>query len=164
MFESGASAHAAARRLPDAVPAARVWLLGPKASLEQLERLPTDEGEQPGMGAAVGGVVGAASAMSVATLVLPPAGVIAVLGLAGSALLGAAAGMKAGDRLEDVLGQGVPRDELRFYEDELRRGHSLVVAVVDDEAQADVVREVLRADGSARIDPAREDWSVGIRD
>jgi len=162
VFDAGGDAYRAARQVQSAVPEAHVSLLTPQATLADLERLPTDEGEQPGTGAAVGGVVGGAVGMAAATLLLPAAGPIALIGLAGGAIAGVASGMKVGDKLEDVLSHGVPRDELVYYEDELRRGRSIAVAVIEDDDQAARARDAMASTGTARIDPARHNLSVGL--
>ncbi len=146
-----------------AVPAVRVRLVSPSASDDEIDTLPTDEGEQPGMGAAVGGVVGGAVGAALASLLAPPVGATAVVGIAGGALLGVGSGALAGEALEATLSLGVPRDELLVYQEAVRRGRSLVVVVSETVEEADAVRETLAAAGAQSVDAAREDWSVGLR-
>src|SRR5262249_36127910 len=68
-----------------------------------------------------------------------------------------------GDALEEALSAGVTRDELVLYQEALKQGRSLVVAVVDEATQADTARDDMRAAGAESVDAAREDWSVGLK-
>ncbi|HYY93561.1 MAG TPA: hypothetical protein VE713_03515, partial [Pyrinomonadaceae bacterium] len=77
---------------------------------------------------------------------------------------GAAAGAAAGGALEESMARGLPHDELFVYEDALRRGRSVVIAVADDEEQANVARGVLTQAGAESVDAAREKWWLGLRD
>jgi len=126
--------------------------------------VPADDGESPGMGAAVGGVIGGAVGLSAAAIVLPGVGPLVLAGLLAAGLAGTAGGAVLGDSLEDVLSGGVPHDELRVYEDALRRGRSVVVALIDGDPEADRMRDVLRAAGAETVDAARRNWSTGLRD
>jgi outer membrane lipoprotein SlyB len=150
-------------------------LLAPGAAGDKLDEIPTTETEQPGMGSAMGGVVGgalgAAGGMGVgaaiATLLVPGAGAVFAIGVAGAALLGAGGavgGAAAGEALEDSMARGLPIDELFVYEDALRQGRSVVIAFAADGAQADKARAILFATGAESVDAARENWWVGIRD
>jgi hypothetical protein len=143
--------------------------LTPGAAAEKIDRIPTDEGEQPGMGAALGGVVGGAVGLVtgaiLSNVVLPGVGPVLVLTLsAGSGVGGAALGAVGGSAAERALSNGLPRDELFFYEDALRRQHSLVVALADSDQAADDARVVLDRNGAESIDAARERWWIGVRD
>lgn len=150
-------------------------LLVPEAAPRKLEEVPTTETEQPGMGSAIGGVVGgalgAAGGMgigaAVATLLVPGAGAVLAMGVAGAALLGAGGavgGAAAGEALEDSMARGLPVDELFVYEDALRQGRSVVIAFATDGTQAGKARAILFAAGAESVDAAREDWWVGLRD
>ena len=147
-----------------AVPSARLRILTPGAGTDEIDTLPVDDAEQPGMGAAVGGVVGSAVGAAAASLVTPPSGLAAVAGIAGGALLGLGSGAVAGDAFEEALSAGVPRDEIVVYQEALRRGRSLVVAVVEDAAQVDAARDAMATAGAESVDAAREDWRIGLRD
>jgi hypothetical protein len=164
IFDSIQDARRGGQEVFRLVPTARVRLVAPSASNDEIDTLPTDEGEQPGMGAAVGGVVGGAVGAALVTLLVPPVGAAALAGIAGGALLGAGGGAVAGDALEDSLSFGVPRDELLVYQEALRRGRALVVAVAETTEEADAVREALVATGAQSVDKAREDWAVGLRE
>ncbi len=58
---------------------------------------------------------------------------------------------------------GLPRDELFLYEDALRQGHTVVIALVEDDALAEAARAPLAAGGAETIDAARERWWLGLR-
>ena len=151
-------------------------LLSPGATEPQGEPdVPTSDTEQPGMGNALGGLVGgamgAAGGMTLgaaaASLLVPGVGPIMAAGIVGAALFGAggaAAGMAAGGALEDTIAHGLPHDELFVYEDALRQGRTVVIAQVEDDDQAEGARAALDAAGAESVDAARESWWVGLRD
>ncbi|HEX8458002.1 MAG TPA: hypothetical protein VF656_11950 [Pyrinomonadaceae bacterium] len=151
-------------------------LLSPGASDAPVDGdVPTSDTEQPGMGNALGGLVGgtmgAASGMTLgaaaASLLVPGVGPVMAAGIIGAALFGAggaAAGMAAGGALEDTLAHGLPHDELFIYEDALRQGRTVVIAQVEDDEQAKAARRALDAAGAESVDAARESWWVGLRD
>jgi hypothetical protein len=153
----------------------RINVLTPERSTKNIEDVPTTEGEQPGMGSAVGGVVGgalgAASGMSLgaaaASLFIPGVGPVIAMGVLGAALLGAGGavgGAAVGDALEGSMAQGIPRDEIFFYEDALRRGRTVIVVGAENDAQYDMTRKVMERAGAESIDAARDDWWFGLRD
>jgi hypothetical protein len=167
VFVSRAAAERAVAALPGlGIPRDRITLLMPGADAR---RVPTDEGEAPGMGAALGAVVGGASGATIGipvgamlTLLVPGVGPVIASGLIGAALLGAG-GAVVGAKLEESLTNGLPHDELFIYEDALRRGHSVVVALVEDADHAEAARQLLGAAGAESIDAARESWWLGLR-
>jgi len=152
-----------------------VNFIAPGASEKELEAVPTTDAEQPGVGKALGGLVGgalgAAGGMqlgtAVASLVIPGVGPIVAIGAAAAALLGvggAIGGAAAGGSLENAVSQGLPKDELFIYEDALRKGRTVVIALAEDGEQADAAREILIQAGAESLDAARENWWVGLRD
>ena len=163
--------HADAERAVSAleslgIPRDRITLLTPGADPP---RIPTDDGEQPGMGTALGAVVGGATGASVGlplgamiTLLIPGVGPVIASTVLGAALFGAG-GAAVGAALEESLTRGLPRDELFVYESALRHGHSVVVALVDDVPRAETARDLLTAAGAETIDAARERWWLGLR-
>jgi hypothetical protein len=135
-----------------------ISFLSGEAGTAQVENLPTTDAERDGMGeavgAVVGGAVGAGAGLSlgsaVASLFVPGVGPIFAIGLGAAALLGlggAAAGAKAGDASEHTLDTGVPRDDVSFYRELLKRGRSIVIAEVDIEDQASAAREIFERRG-----------------
>jgi hypothetical protein len=176
IFNSSADAEHAVEALHMAgVGDDRVSLLTPGTSESQLDDVPTTETEQPGMGKAVGGMVGGALGVAgglqlgaaAASLLIPGVGPVLAAGLVGAALLGAggaATGMAAGGALEDSMAEGLPHDELFVYEDALRRGRSVVLVVADDEVSEGVARDLFKEVGAESVDAARDAWWVGLRD
>jgi hypothetical protein len=144
-------------------------LLTPDGAPAKIQQVPTDEGEQPGMGSTIGGVVGGAVGLAtgafLANVILPGVGPVLTLSLsAGSGLGGAALGALGGSAAERALSNGLPKDELFFYEDALRRRCSLVMAMAESEDAANRARSVFERDGADSIDAAREKWWIGLRD
>ena len=176
ILNSRADAELTVERLrKTGIPIENISLLTPGSSGDGLSEVPTTETEQPGMGAAMGGVVGGALGaaggmglgLAIASLLVPGVGTVLALGLGGAALLGAGGaigGATAGEALEDEMARGLPIDEVFVYEDALRRGRSVVIAFAEDNDQANRAREVLLASGAESVDAARENWWVGIRD
>jgi hypothetical protein len=154
---------------------ARIELLLPGKDPLEHPDLPTEEAESPGVGQALGGVVGAAAGASAgfglgavtASLLVPGLGVVTAIGLAAAAMLavvGAAGGAAAGGALEKESREGVPRDEIHLYEDALARGKGVLFAIVETEEEENEARRLLEAAGAESLDAARQDWMVGIRD
>jgi hypothetical protein len=155
--------------LASEIPAKNLTTLAPQASLQQVGSVPTTAGEQPGMGAALGGVAGSAVGLAGGvigtSLLLPGVGPIIALGAALlSGLTGAAAGAAAGDALETSLVAGLPPDEVFIYEDALRHKRSVVIALAEDASQEDMIRQLLTQNGAESLDAAREQWWLGLRD
>ena len=151
-------------------------LLAPGMSDNQVEAsVPTSDTEQPGMGNALGGLVGgamgAAGGMTLgaaaASLLVPGVGPIMAAGIIGAALFGAGGavtGMAAGGALEGNIADGLPHDELFIYEDALRQGRTVVIAGLEDDGQLYAAQSALDDAGAESVDAARESWWVGLRD
>jgi hypothetical protein len=168
IFSSREAALRAAEALQEAGLAAdAINVISPDGARRDLEAVPVDTGERPGIGATLGGVVGAVSGaqlgMVAATFFVPGVGPVIASGLAAAALLGIG-GAAVGDALETTLTEGVPKDDLFVYEDALRRGRSVLIALVDEEAKAETARQVLVDTGADSVDAARERWWVGVRE
>lgn len=146
------------------VPQARIRILTPRESERAVAQMPTDDAEQPGMGSAIGAVAGGAAGAAVASLLVPPAGAIAILGLAAGALFGGLGGMATGQKMEEAGSYGLSRDELLVYADVLHSGRSVLIAWVESDDDVESVRTAMAEGGVDSIDAAREDWWVGIRD
>ena len=154
------------------IPADKVTLLTP-GSVDQVNRemqsIPTDSTEQPGMGKAVGALLGGSVGFTGGSLLMalvPGLGPITALGFLGAAVLGAAGatiGATAGDKAETSSALGLPEDEIFVYEDALRKGRSVVIALAEDEKAGTVVRELLENSGAETVDAAREQWWIGLR-
>jgi len=153
----------------------QINVLAPGSSAAEIDHIASTDGEQPGMGKAIGGVVGAAVGtaagaplgMTLAAAVIPGVGSAIALGWAASALLGiggAVGGAAAGGSLENVLTEGLPKDEVFVYEDALRQGRTVMVALAKDDDQAEYSRQILQRNGAESVDAARDQWWVGLRD
>lgn len=147
----------------------RLLLLTPDTAEAKVDEVPTDEGEQPGMGATIGGVVGGAMGLAtgaaLSNLVLPGVGPILTLSLSATGGLGGAIlGATGGSITERALSNGLPRDEMFFYEDALRCGRSVVIANAESENGVDAARSIMDRNHAESVDAARERWWIGIRD
>ena len=169
IFSSKTDAESAISKLQSqGIPSDKLTMLTPGDGHARPADVPTDAAEQPGIGKAIGAVVGAATGISGAALiaVVPGVGPVTAIGLLGAALLtaaGAGVGAVAGETLDNFLSKGVPEDELFVYEDALRKGHSLVVALSEDGDSASAIRESLTSSGAEAVDAAREQWWIGLR-
>ena len=97
---------------------------------------------------------------------VPGLGPVTALGLLGAAILGAAGaaiGATAGSKAEESTYEGLPEDEIFVYEDALRKGRSVVVAMTDDRHSAPELRDLLGKAGAESVDAAREQWWMGLR-
>ena len=109
-------------------------------------------------GATLGGILG----MGASTFLIPGLGPVAGLGLIAGAVAGTALGAMAGravDRKTDV-----PREDLFFYEDAMRRGHTILIVDahhVDEETR---VRNILEHAGGRSIESLRREWWLSLRD
>ena len=148
----------------------RITLLTPGSRDTDLQTVPAVSTEQPGMGKAIGALVGGAAGLSAGPLVvaalIPGVGPITAIGLLAGAFAGAAGagvGAVAGGKAENFMTDGLPEDELFVYEDALRQGRSVVIVMADDETEAGRYRGLLKAQGAEEVDAAREQWWVGLR-
>jgi len=173
IFATREAAQQAYKKLQQCgTPADKLTLLTPGSADQigkEVQSVPTDASEQPGMGNAIGALVGGGVGITGGALLMalvPGVGPITGLGLLGAAILGAAGatvGATAGGKVEKSSYEGLPEDEIFLYEDALRRGRSVVIALADDENTASRVREVLKSEGAESIDAAREEWWTGLR-
>lgn len=169
VFKSRSDAERGVAKLREiGIPPAEINVLTPQASEKELAAIPTSQGEQPGMvktlGAVTGGALGAGIGEMVATMILPGAGLVLALGLAGGALLGAIGGGAVGGEAEKTMFASLPEEEFFVYEDALRRGRSLVLASLKDEKLVEAARGAFDAAAAESVDRAREMWWIGLRD
>jgi len=154
------------------IPANRITLLTP-GSVDQVDKevqsVPVDSSEQPGMGEAIGALMGGGLGITGGSLLIalvPGLGPVTALGLLGAAILGAAGatvGATIGGTVEESMSRGLPEDEIFVYEDALRKGRSVVIGLAENEESAARIRELLKAEGAESIDAAREQWWIGLR-
>jgi hypothetical protein len=171
IFSSPAAADRAVKDLVNAgVPPAKVRKLTPGSPEREIHSaIPTADTEQPGMGkavgAVVGGVVGLMAALGVSAVLYGGMGALGrttwiIAALCG--ILGAAIGAFAGGALEERLSTGLPKDEIYFYEEALRRGRSVVFAFASGGRQEETARRVLDRAGANSLDAGDESWRVGL--
>jgi hypothetical protein len=170
VFSSQDQAEQAVRKLQlSGLQSDRITLLAPgEKGSRKLDSVPVDTTEQPGMGTAMGAVVGGAAGLSAGLVlaVVPGVGTVAALGLLGAALLsaaGASLGAIAGGSAENLMSEGLPEDEIFVYEDALRKGRSVVIALAEDATSAAALRGLLESAGAEAVDAAREQWWIGLR-
>jgi hypothetical protein len=174
VFSSYQGARAAAHALRQAgFSQNQINLLCPDSTEEQIHSIPTSDTEQSGMGGAIGGMLGGALGVAgglelgvAVSALIPGIGPVLAFGLAGAALLGAggvAGGAVLGEKAESHV-EGIPADEIFFYEDALRRGRSVVLALAEDDSEAQRARKVFEDAGAESLDVARKDWWLGLRD
>ncbi len=177
VFVARADAERAARKLRSiGLTDEKITLLTPGTIAEvsrEVKSVATDETEQPGMAKAMGGVLGAAAGMaggfglgSLVSAFIPGVGPVVALGFWGAAILGlacAGAGVAAGAAVDDAASEGLPADELFVYEDALRRGRTVLIALCNDEVTAASAHELLKAGGAETVDAARNEWWIGLR-
>ncbi|HKF41832.1 MAG TPA: hypothetical protein VKG01_01900 [Thermoanaerobaculia bacterium] len=172
IFRSASAAdRAAATLVREGIPPSRIRQLTPKSPEQQIHStIPTSETEQAGMGRALGAVVGGVLGAWLVLAVIAVGGkpTVSLTGTsyflaAAVAAAGAIAGAFAGGALEDRMSRGLPKDEIYFYEEALRRGRSVVFVFATNAKQEDRVRGALGTAGADSLDAGDESWKVGIR-
>jgi len=173
VFQGREDAERAVKEVRSAgVPAENVTILTPGTTDkidDELRSVPVDASEQSGMGKTFGAVLGGAAGLSGGSLLIalvPGVGPITAIGLLGAAVLGAAGatiGASAGGKLETSMSRGLPEDEIFVYEDALRHGRSVVIALSDSAGTTAMLRDILKAEGAETVDAARDQWWIGLR-
>jgi hypothetical protein len=173
VFQSRADAERALSQVyASGIPADRITLLTPGSAdkiAHEVQAVPVDTTEQPGMGKAIGALMGGGVGVTGGSLLIalvPGLGPVTALGLLGAAILGAAGatvGAITGEKVEESMSSGLPEDEIYIYEDALRKGRSVLVGLAENDAQAAQLRELFNAAGAESVDAAREQWWVGLR-
>jgi len=112
-------------------------------------------------GAVAGGILGAVSAG-----LIPGIGPILAGGILAGALKGAAAGAAVGGIAGALTKMGVPDEEARFYEDEFKRGRTLMTVKAADryDEAGDIIRRGRGYDYTTRREePSSADVDMGRR-
>jgi len=139
------------------------------SSEKELDRVPTMDTESDGMGKAMGAVLGGAVGASaglaggaaMASLLVPGVGHNLCAGggcCCGLGLGGAACGSEGWGCCRTCDGRCVPRDEVKFYHEVLRRGRSLVIANADGEELAERAQTVFKQQGGEDVETARKEF------
>jgi hypothetical protein len=94
------------------------------------------EGNQAGKGAAIGAAAGAGGgalwALGIAAGVLPAIGPVIAGGLLAAIAASAASGAAAGVIVGSLVGLGVSDEEAAYYDEEFRKGRTIVVVQTDE--------------------------------
>ena len=176
IFTSRADAERAAIPLREiGVTDEHLALLSPGTTDEEVEETVTRaETEHPGRGektsSAVGRGVGLAGGMMLGTAIssvaLPAVGTVFAAGLLGAALLGVggtAAGKAVGSAADEAITKASLHDEFHVYEEALRQGCTVLVAVAKDERQAGAAHERIADTGGFSSEATRESWWGRLR-
>ena len=101
-------------------------------------------GEGAAIGAAAGALGGAAVGAGILMGVIPVIGPALALGTLGTVLVNAAGGAALADIAGALVGWGIPEEDAKFYEQEVRNGRYLVTVEC---GTGDDARDVLRRQG-----------------
>jgi len=176
IFDSRADAGRAAERLHSAgIADEHLALLTPDVSDGEVEeKVLTVETAEPHAGEKVGGAVGRGLGIAggimiggvVGSFLVPGGGAILAAGALGAALLGVggrAAGRGAGHAVDEAVIKSRLRDELHIFEEALRSGRTVVVALAADGGRAEAARTELARAGALSLEEGRELWWEGLR-
>ena len=125
------------------------------------EEVDTDTDRQPGVvvgaevGIGLGGVLGFLA--GVGTLAIPGIGPLVAVGAWAVAAAGAATGGVLGGIIGALTDHGITDKDAHLYAEGLRRGGTLVSAVVTED-QVDQVTEIFKRHGGVDIDKRGESW------
>jgi stress response protein YsnF len=112
-----------------------------------------------GMGAAVGGVGGLIA--GIAGLAIPGLGPILAAGpiaaAIGGALGGAGLGAAAGGLIGALTDMGVPEEEARHYESQIREGKVLVAVRADNDEEAERAANIMEIEGAEDVEGRPEE-------
>ncbi|HEX7318228.1 MAG TPA: hypothetical protein VF297_30265 [Pyrinomonadaceae bacterium] len=176
IFESRADAERAAEQLRVAgIADEHLTLLAPDASEGEVEeKVLTVETTAPHAGEKVGSAVGRGLGIAggimiggaVGSFLVPGAGAVLAAGALGAALLGVggkAAGRAAGHAVDEAVIRSRLHDELHVFEEALRSGRTVVVALAADDERAAAARAELSRAGALSLEEARRIWWEGLR-
>jgi hypothetical protein len=104
-------------------------------------------------GAAVGGAVGGAAGLAIGltSLAIPGIGPLLAAGPLLTALAGAATGAGMGGLVGSFAGMGIPEQEAKEYEHEVRRGGFFVSVSTEDADEADRLCQLLSQHGARAV-------------
>ena len=112
-------------------------------------------GKGAGIGAAVGGVGGLIA--GIVGLGIPGIGPILAAGPIAAAIGGAGLGAAAGGLIGALTDMGVPEEEARHYEDQVREGKVLVAVRADDDDEAERASNIMEVQGAVDVEGRRDD-------
>ena len=153
----------------------RIVLLSPGIEDERVEEVVKEaesgtSGTAEKVGSALGRGIGIAGGIMlggvVGSVFVPGVGVVLASGVLAAALLGtggAALGAAAGSTVDDKFAENLRHDQLHLYEAALRQGRSVLIALPNDEGEAQAIFKVLEDAGAETLEDARETWWNELR-
>lgn len=150
-------------------------LLAPGTPDEEVEDTVTHaETEEKGTGKKVGGAVGRGLGIiggimvggAIGSAFVPGVGAVVAAGILAAAILGtmgARLGKAAGGEIDEAVVASIRHDEIHIYEEALRQGRSVLIAMVSHEGMAEATRKILLRTGAISLDEAHESWWSGLR-
>lgn len=110
------------------------------------------EGNKAGKGAATGAAVGAGGgalwALGIAAGLLPAIGPVVAGGILGAVVASAAGGAAAGGIAGALVGLGIDDEEAAYYDEEFRRGRTIVVVQPKDQEESARALDIMRRGNS----------------
>ena len=159
VFDNSSQAHAAVERMINAgIERDQISLVSPDAEPDRNRDETTEHtsgaGKGAGIGAALGGVGGLIA--GIAGLAIPGIGPIIAAGpiaaAIGGMLGGAGLGAAAGGLIGALTDMGVPEEDARHYEDQVRQGKSLVTVRAEDDNEADRASNIMQLQGAVDVE------------
>ncbi|MGH7490138.1 MAG: hypothetical protein ACREMY_31705, partial [bacterium] len=159
IFDNSPQAHAAVEQMVNAgIDREQISLVRRDADHEKIQDDTTKPaggvGKGAGVGAALGGVGGLIA--GIAGLAIPGIGRIQaarpIAAAIGGALAGAGLGAAAGGLIGALTDMGVPEDEAKHYEDQVRQGKVLVTVRADNDNEADRASNIMDVQGAVDVE------------
>lgn len=158
-----------------AIPDEHLVMLSPGAADEEVEEMmpkveTDDRGPGERIGSAAGRGIGIAGGImlggAIGSVFVPGVGAVLVAGVLAAALLGtggAAIGAAAGSSIDESIAKTLRQDEMHLYEASLRQGRTVLIALANNERQAQAAREAMVQSEAESLDQARENWWNELR-
>lgn len=125
-----------------------------EAADEETVRESTAEGVLAG--SAIGGLGGLL--LGLAAFAIPGVGPLLVAGPLWTATLGAGVGGLGGGLLGALVKAGVPQEEAFYYEEGIRRGHTLLAVTVSGAGEAEIARTLMQEHNPLDVGAEAEAW------
>lgn len=112
-----------------------------------------------GAGAILGGIGGGALGwlLGIGALTIPGVGPVVAAGALAATIAGAAAGVVAGGLVGALVGAGVPENEAKDYEKQVKEGRTLVTVSCVSDDEKDRAKDVLRRLGGEKVEHFKGD-------
>lgn len=136
----------------------QLTVLTPGSSEAQIHSVPVTEAEHAGVGRALGGLIGGAGALSLASLFIPGVGPVFAAGMAAAGIVGGAAGVAVGGAVEDATTEGPDIDDIFPIEQALRAGNTAVICNAKDDEQFHRARDIFQDNSGELLRDLHERW------